>query len=229
MASEELCKNIRQIEAWIRQCEQAHGRESGSVQLLAVSKTKPVSMIEQALQCGLKSFAENYAQEFAAKAAALEAKDIDWHFIGPLQSNKTRLVAPYASWVHTIDRIKIARRLSAQRPADMPPLQVCLQVNIDAETSKSGLQSDQLAVLARQIGELDNIRLRGLMCIPKPGANPEDQRPAFARLRQLLETLNQQGFHLDTLSMGMSTDYLAAIAEGATLVRVGTAIFGARG
>jgi pyridoxal phosphate enzyme (YggS family) len=195
---------------------------------MAVSKTKPQSMIEAALSCGLNCFGENYAQEFADKAKALPADRIDWHFIGPLQSNKTRLVAPYANWVHSVDRFKIAQRLSSQRPEKMSPLNICLQVNIDNEPAKSGIPANQLPILAQQISELKNIRLRGLMCIPKPRNNTEEQRPAFARLRKSMESLNQQGFDLDTLSMGMSGDYLAAIAEGATLVRIGTAIFGAR-
>ena len=228
MKSEELCKNIEDLQTDIRRCEQAHGRQPGSVQLLAVSKTKPHSMIEEALQCGQTRFGENYAQEFAEKATALDAKEIDWHFIGPLQSNKTRLVAPYANWVHSIDRIKIARRLSAQRPKEMPPINICLQVNIDDETAKSGIAANQVQELARQVSELENVCLRGLMCIPKPRSNPDEQRPSFAKLRQMLESLNQEGFQLDTLSMGMSGDYPAAIAEGATIVRVGTAIFGMR-
>jgi pyridoxal phosphate enzyme (YggS family) len=229
MTREELSKNILQIQADIRRCEQAHGRRPGSVQLVAVSKTKPISAIELALQCGQKSFGESYAQEFAEKAVTIQSKDIDWHFIGPLQSNKTRLVAPYAHWVHSIDRIKIAQRLSAQRPANLPPLQVCLQVNIDAEESKSGVHPNQVQQLVSQLSELDNLRLRGLMCIPKPPSDANDQQAAFAKLRLLLETLNQTGLQLDTLSMGMSGDYSAAIAEGATLVRIGTAIFGTRG
>jgi len=228
MKSEELCNNIEVLRTDIRRCEQAHGRKPGSVQLLAVSKTKPHSMIEEALQCGQVHFGENYAQEFSEKTAALKTKEIEWHFIGPLQSNKTRLVAPYANWVHSIDRIKIARRLSAQRSRGMPPINVCLQVNIDNETAKSGVTEDQLLSLARQISELESIHLRGLMCIPKPRSNADDQRPSFARLRKMLESLNQKGFQLDTLSMGMSGDYPAAIAEGATFVRVGTAIFGIR-
>jgi pyridoxal phosphate enzyme (YggS family) len=228
MTSETLCTHIKLLLAEIRRCEQAHGRKPGSVQLVAVSKTKPQSMIEEALDCGLNCFGENYAQEFSDKAKALPTDRIDWHFIGPLQSNKTRLVAPYANWVHSIDRLKIAQRLSSQRPEKMPPLNICLQVNIDNEPAKSGIPANQLPILAKHISELKNVRLRGLMCIPKPHNNTEKQRPAFARLRQSMESLNQQGFKLDTLSMGMSGDYSAAIAEGATLVRIGTAIFGAR-
>ena len=228
MKSEELCKNLDVLLTDIRRCEQAHGRQPGSVQLLAVSKTKPHAMIEEALQCGQRHFGENYAQEFAEKTAALNSNQIDWHFIGPLQSNKTQLIAPYANWVHSIGRIKIARRLSAQRPKQMRPLNICLQVNIDDEPEKSGIAANQLQGLAQQVSELEHIHLRGLMCIPKPCSNFDDQRRAFARLRQMLEALNKKGFQLDTLSMGMSGDYSAAIAEGATIVRVGTAIFGTR-
>ncbi len=228
MKSEELCNNIELLQTNIRRCEQAHGRQPGSVQLLAVSKTKPHSMIQQALQCGQTHFGENYAQEFAEKTAALNVKAINWHFIGPLQSNKTRLIAPRADWVHSIDRIKTARRLSAQRPKQMLPLNVCLQVNIDDEAAKSGVNAKQLLELAQQVSELENIHLRGLMCIPKPRSDPNDQRSSFAKLRRMQESLNQKGFKLDTLSMGMSGDYPAAIAEGATFVRIGTAIFGTR-
>ena len=228
MKSEELCNNIEVLRTNIRRREQAHGRQPGSVQLLAVSKTKPHSMIEEALQCRQTHFGENYAQEFADKASTLKTKEIEWHFIGPLQSNKTRLVAPYADWVHSIDRIKIAQRLSAQRPEGMPPINICLQVNIDDETAKSGVTEEQLQALAQQVSELENIHLRGLMCIPNPRSNADDQRPSFAKLRKMLESLNQKGFQLDTLSMGMSGDYPAAIAEGATFVRIGTAIFGMR-
>lgn len=228
MKSEELCNNLDVLLTDIRRCEQAHGRCPGSVQLLAVSKTKPHAMIEEALQCGQEHFGENYAQEFSEKTAALNSNEIDWHFIGPLQSNKTQLIAPYANWVHSIDRIKIARRLSAQRPKQMRPLNICLQVNIDDEPEKSGVAANQLQELAQQVSELEHIHLRGLMCIPKPRNNFDDQRHAFAKLRQMLGTLNKKGFQLDTLSMGMSGDYSAAIAEGATIVRVGTAIFGTR-
>lgn len=228
MKFEELCNNLDVLLTDIRRCEQAHGRCPGSVQLLAVSKTKPHAMIEEALQCGQEHFGENYAQEFAEKTAALNSNEIDWHFIGPLQSNKTQLIAPYANWVHSIDRIKIARRLSAQRPKQMRPLNICLQVNIDDEPEKSGVAANQLQELAQQVSELEHIHLRGLMCIPKPRNNFDDQRHAFAKLRQMLGTLNKKGFQLDTLSMGMSGDYSAAIAEGATIVRVGTAIFGTR-
>lgn len=205
-----------------------HGRPAGAVTLLAVSKTQPAQAIRAAAAAGQYRFGENYLQEALAKMADLADLDLEWHFIGPLQSNKTRPVAEHFAWVHSVDRLKLAERLSAQRPAGLPPLNVCLQVNISAEASKSGCRLEELSALARAVAALPGLKLRGLMAIPAPGEGLEQQRLPFRRLREALEQLNAEGLGLDTLSMGMSDDLEAAIAEGATLVRVGSAIFGAR-
>ncbi len=223
-----LCDRLEsQIEA-IRACESRHGRQPGSVRLLAVSKTKPVEAIAAAYACGQRLFGENYAQELEAKASALALPDLEWHFIGPIQSNKTRIIATHADWVHSIDRLKTASRLSAQRPGELPPLQVCLQVNIDGEASKSGVDLESLPELCASVSELPNIRVRGLMCIPRARSAESRLRQQFARMREARDALNAEGYSLDTLSMGMSADFQPAIAEGATIVRIGTAIFGAR-
>lgn len=223
-----ICDNIAKIRERIRIAEARYGRPPGSVKLLAVSKTHPPGHIRRAWECGQQCFGENYAQELAEKAAALEGLAVEWHFIGPLQSNKTRQVAALAAWVHSVDRLKIARRLSAQRPQELPPLQVCLQVNISGEASKSGLAPAELAETAEQVASLPRLRLRGLMAIPAPSADFSAQRAAFAALREAQERLIARGLALDTLSMGMSGDLEAAVAEGATVVRIGTAIFGER-
>lgn len=210
---------------------EAAERDVGDARLLAVSKTKPAELIRQAHACGQREFGENYLQEALDKQAQLaDLSDIIWHFIGPLQSNKTRAVAEHFSWVHSVDRVKIACRLSEQRPGDLAPLNVCLQVNISEEESKAGVLPDSLNALADEVAELPNLRLRGLMAIPAPNSDPTSQRRPLARLRQLQESLRQRlpQAPLDTLSMGMSGDLEAAILEGATLVRLGTAIFGAR-
>jgi hypothetical protein len=207
--------------------EQYH-REKNSVQLLAVSKRHPIEAIQEAYHAGQTAFGENYVQELVEKAEALHELNIEWHFIGPLQSNKTKQIAATASWVHTIDRFKIAQRLNDQRPENLPPLSVCIQVNISGEDSKSGVISDDVAELAQQIAKLPRLRLRGLMAIPAPTTDFKKQRETFAKISALKDQLNQCGYHLDTLSMGMSGDMEAAIAEGATIVRIGTAIFGAR-
>ena len=201
------------------------------VTLLAVSKTFAAGAVREAFAAGQRGFGENYVQEALAKIEVLAdlRPAIEWHLIGPLQSNKTRAVAEAFDWVHSVDRLKIAERLAAQRPADRAPLQVCLQVNVSGETSKSGIAPDELPVLARAVATLPRLRLRGLMSIPEPAGDFEAQRRPHRRLRELLEALNREGLALDTLSMGMSADLEAAIAEGATLVRVGTAIFGGRG
>lgn len=203
-------------------------RTKNSVQLLAVSKRHPVEAIQEAYQAGQTAFGENYVQELLEKAEALHELDIEWHFIGPLQSNKTKPIATTASWVHTIDRLKIAQRLNDQRPEGLPPLSVCIQVNISGEDSKSGVKDNELGELAQQISKMPRLRLRGLMAIPAPTNDFEKQRETFAKISALKDQLNQCGYHLDTLSMGMSADMEAAIAEGATIVRIGTAIFGAR-
>ncbi|NKI95809.1 hypothetical protein FHT26_003764 [Rhizobacter sp. SG703] len=186
--------------------------------------------MREAFAAGERRFGENYVQEGVDKIAALAElrSQIEWHLIGPLQSNKTRIVAEQFDWVHTVDRLKIAQRLSEQRPAQLAPLQLCLQVNISGEASKSGLAPDEVAAVAREVAGLPRVRLRGLMAIPEPAAEPEAQRIPHRALRQLMERLNAGGLALDTLSMGMSADLDAAIAEGATMVRVGSAIFGTR-
>ena len=220
--------NLQTIGERIQQAEQSFNRPLGSVQLLAVSKKQPLNAIVEAYAAGQRLFGENYAQEMAEKAQNLKHLAIEWHFIGPIQSNKTKLIAQNAAWVHSVDNLKIAQRLNEQVPADKAPLNVCMQVNISHEASKSGLSANETLALAQQIVALPNLRLRGLMAIPAPEVNFAQQRAVFAQLRQLLQQLNQQGFNLDTLSMGMSDDMQAAIAEGATIVRIGTAIFGTR-
>lgn len=206
------------------------GRSAHSVTLLAVSKTQPAEAVRLAHAGGQRAFGENYVQEGLAKIEALAdlRTDLEWHLIGPLQSNKTRAVAEAFDWVHSIDRLKIAQRLSEQRPARAAPLQVCLQVNVSGEASKSGVAPAEVAELAHAVAALPNLRLRGLMAIPEPAGDEAAQRLPHRALRELFETLQRQGLALDTLSMGMSADLEAAVLEGSTLVRVGTAIFGAR-
>ena len=203
-------------------------RDPETVRLLAVSKKKPVSLVLEAAAAGQLEFGENQVQEGLEKMQAAGRDDLTWHFIGHLQTNKTRLVAEHYAWVHSVDRFKIARRLSEQRPDSLPPLNVCLQVNVDAEASKSGVSIDELPQLARDVADLPRIRLRGLMCLPAIRNGFEAQREPFRILRQLAESLADDGIETDTLSMGMTNDYRAAIFEGSTIVRVGTAIFGAR-
>jgi len=205
-------------------------RQADSVTLLAVSKTRPAADLRVAYDAGQRHFGENYLQEALDKQAELADCDIVWHFIGPLQSNKTRDVAEHFQWMHTVERLKIARRLSEQRPASLPPLNVCLQVNIDNEDSKSGVSPEKLPELAAAVAALPNLSLRGLMAIPAPRGATEDQRTPFIQLRELLAELKAQlpEQPLDTLSMGMSGDMEAAIFSGATIVRIGTDIFGAR-
>lgn len=206
----------------------AGGRTPDSVTLLAVSKTKPASDILAAYRAGQRAFGENYLQDALPKIQALRGNDIEWHFIGRLQSNKTAEISRHFAWVHSLDSLKHAQRLSAQRPADMPPLQVCVQVNLSGELSKGGVERADLAELAAAVARLPGLRLRGLMTMPDPGSDPAAQRAVFAALRKLFEELRAAGLDLDTLSMGMSADMEAAIAEGSTMVRVGTDIFGAR-
>jgi pyridoxal phosphate enzyme (YggS family) len=204
------------------------GRDPAQVTLLAVSKTFPAQAVQAAWEAGQRDFGESYVQEALDKIAALRNLPLEWHFIGPIQSNKTRPIAENFAWVHGIDRLKTAERLSVARPADLPDLQVCLQVNISGEASKSGIAPQELPALAQAVKALPRLELRGLMAIPEPTADTDLQRRRFAQLRQLLEQLNERGYALDTLSMGMSDDLEAAVAEGATIVRVGSAIFGAR-
>ena len=204
------------------------GRDPADIQLLAVSKKQPLEKIRDAAAAGQRHFGENFVQEGVDKIEALADADLTWHFIGHLQSNKTRVVAEYFDWVHTIDKIKTARRLSEQRPDHLPPLNICLQVNVDDEDSKAGVTPAALPELAAACVELPNLRIRGLMCLPAIRTGLDQQRVPFAALRRLAEQLRTAGIDTDTLSMGMSADYPAAILEGATIVRIGTALFGAR-
>jgi pyridoxal phosphate enzyme (YggS family) len=226
-----IAANLQAVRERIAAACRAAGRREDSVSLLAVSKTWPAADLRQAAAAGQAAFGENYVQEAVDKIAALRGLGLglEWHFIGPLQSNKTRLVAENFDWVHSVDRLKIAERLAAQRPPNLPPLELCLQVNVSGEASKSGCAPEDAPALAAAILRLAGVRLRGLMAIPEPGADIALQRGRFATLRALLERINaESGAGLDTLSMGMSDDLEAAIMEGATIVRVGTAIFGPR-
>ncbi|MEZ5574450.1 MAG: YggS family pyridoxal phosphate-dependent enzyme, partial [Candidatus Competibacteraceae bacterium] len=212
----------------IRAAEQRFQRPPGSVRLLAVGKTQPAAAIAALAAAGQRDFGENYFQEALDKMTELATLELEWHFIGPMQANKTRGIAEHFAWVHSVDRLKIAERLSAQRPDHLPPLNVCLQVNIDREPTKHGLDEAELAEVAHAVATLPRLRLRGLMAIPAPAAEFTAQRRPFAQLRKLRERLADAGLVLDTLSAGMSDDLEAAIAEGATLVRIGTALFGSR-
>lgn len=205
-----------------------YGRSPDSVTLLAVSKTRNSEELRTMAALGLRRFGENYLQEALDKIEALADLGLEWHFIGPIQSNKTRPLAEQFDWVHSVDRLKIARRLSEQRPADLPPLNICLQINVSGESSKSGITLAELPGLAHEVAELPHLRLRGLMAIPAPADDFEAQRYPFRLMGEALEQLNRNGLQLDTLSMGMSGDLEAAIAEGATMVRIGTALFGPR-
>ncbi len=227
-----IASRLQQVQQRIAQACAVAGRRVDSVTLLAVSKTCPPERIREAHGAGQRRFGENYVQEALAKMDALGdlRASIEWHLIGPLQSNKTRAVAEHFDWVHSVDRLKLAERLSAQRPAGLAPLQVCLQVNISGEATKSGLAPGEVAAVARAVALLPGLRLRGLMAIPEPGTDFEAQRRPHRALRELMAGLQREGLvGLDTLSMGMSADLEAAIAEGATIVRVGTSIFGERG
>ena len=227
--------NLQAVRERIAYAAAAAGRDPAAVTLLAVSKTHPAAPVEQALAAGQRAFGENYVREATGKMDALagslgkeRARALEWHLIGPLQSNKTRPVAERFDWVHTVESEKVARRLSEQRPAGMVPLNVLIQVNVSGEASKSGISPAEAAGLAAAIAPLSGLKLRGLMAIPEPTADTGLQRSRFSEVRRLMEDLRRLGFELDTLSMGMSDDMEAAIAEGATMVRVGTAIFGAR-
>jgi PLP dependent protein len=219
-------QNFSLINSQIRHAEIAANRPKGSVQLLAVSKTKTPAQIAEAYQWGQRHFGENYLQEALSKQQQLTEFNMSWHFIGPIQSNKTRPIATHFQWVHSVDRLKIAERLSEQRPAHLPPLNICLQVNISAEDTKSGVNLADLPELMAQIKELPNLRLRGVMAIPAPQTDYELQRLPYRKIYQAVQALNLP--ELDTFSFGMSGDLKAAIMEGATLVRVGTALFGSR-
>jgi pyridoxal phosphate enzyme (YggS family) len=223
-----ISANLQAVLARIDAAAHRFGRDPASISLLAVSKTWPADAVRDAAAAGQRAFGENYVQETVEKIDALGPLALEWHFIGPLQSNKTRPVAEHVDWVHSVERLKIAERLSQQRPTHLPPLNVCLQVNVSGEASKSGCAPEEAPALARQIAALPQLRLRGLMCIPEPSEDFEAQRQPFRQLREIYERLRNEGLALDTLSMGMSHDIEAAIAEGATMVRVGTAIFGDR-
>jgi len=199
-----------------------------NVTLVAVSKTQPASVIREAFQAGQIQFGENYVQECLTKQQALTDLAIEWHFIGPIQSNKTQDIAQHFSWVHSVDRLKIAKRLNNARPTQLPPLQICIQTNISHENTKSGILIEEIEALASAISAFPNITLRGLMAIPAPNQSIELQHAQFARIKQCFDTLNAKGFNLDTLSIGMSDDYIVAIQEGATIVRIGSKLFGAR-
>jgi pyridoxal phosphate enzyme (YggS family) len=220
-----IADNIAQVSSRIHAAAVAAKRDADSVQLLAVSKTKPAEALREAYVAGLRDFGENYLQEALSKQLELADLPLIWHFIGPIQSNKTRAIAEHFAWVHSVDRLKIAQRLSEQRPAELPPLNICIQVNVSGEASKSGCTPADLPALANAISELPRIKLRGLMAIPEPTEDRAAQDAAFAAVQSLQASLN---LPLDTLSMGMSHDLESAIAMGATWVRIGTALFGAR-
>ncbi len=227
-----IANNLQEVKRRLSSAALAAGHDPAAVRLLAVSKTFGADAVRQAHAAGQRAFGENYVQEALAKIAALAdlRPGIEWHLIGPLQSNKTQAVAEAFDWVHSVDRLKIAQRLAERRPAWLPPLQLCLQINISGEASKSGVLPEEAAALAQAVAALprERVALRGLMAIPEPAGDFDAQRLPHRALRQLLATVNARGLALDTLSMGMSADLEAAIAEGATIVRVGTAIFGGR-
>lgn len=221
-----LAENFAQVQNDIVVAEQTAGRPAGSVALLAVSKTKPAELIAEAYRLGQRHFGENYVQEAVSKQQQLAAFNITWHFIGPIQSNKTKIIASHFSWVHSVDRLKIAQRLSEQRPKYLPPLNICLQVNISGEASKSGIELAELAQLVAEVNQLPGLRLRGVMAIPEPETDFQRQREPYRQLFQTVQALKMP--ELDTFSYGMSGDLTAAVCEGATMVRIGTALFGAR-
>ena len=227
-----ITDSLKTIQQQIQQTAAQCDRKSGDVHLLAVSKTKPASAVLEAAEAGQQAFGENYVQEGVEKIRAIREQcpdlDLEWHFIGPVQSNKTRPIAEHFDWVHAVDRERIAKRLSDQRPAGMPPVNICLQVNISGEESKSGVKPEEVLALAKAVSAYPNVRLRGLMAIPEPDSDPVKQREPFKAMKTLFNQLRENGFDVDTLSMGMSADMAPAIEEGATIVRIGTAIFGAR-
>ena len=224
-----IADNIRSVTRRIQKATADAGRPEDAVTLLAVSKTRSPDEIRAAHAAGLRHFGENYLQEALDKQPALADLPLIWHFIGPIQSNKTRAIAGHFDWVHSVDRAKVARRLSEQRPPALPPLNICLQVNIDAEPTKAGVLPDALPELVEAVRSLECLRLRGLMCIPAPKKDETEAEATFRRMAQLLDDLNRRcGLNMDTLSMGMSDDLEPAIRAGATIVRVGTALFGER-
>jgi len=223
-----ILSNLQATRQAIEQAAKTAHRNAADVRLLAVSKTFPATAVREAYLAGQTAFGENYLQEALDKMSELRDLPLEWHFIGPIQSNKTRTIAENFAWVHSVDRLKIAERLSAQRPPELPPLNVCLQVNVSREETKSGVAPGEVEQLAQEVALLPRLKLRGLMSIPSPATDATAQRAPFAQMQLLLRQLNSQGMALDTLSMGMSHDYPAAILEGATIVRIGTAIFGTR-
>lgn len=226
---ESIAQNLATVRARIARAATRAGRDPGSIRLLAVSKAQPLASLAAALEAGQNEFGENYLQQALPKMQALATRrELVWHFIGAVQANKTRPVAENFAWVHTVDRQKIAQRLNDQRPAELPPLNVCIEVNVSGERSKTGVTPQALPAVAALVADLPRLKLRGLMAIPAVETDAEKQRVPFRRLRELRDGLNVRGYRLDTLSMGMSADFEVAIAEGATLVRLGTAIFGAR-
>ncbi len=227
-APQNLAASLQRLRARMRAAALAVGRDPGTVTLVAVSKGQSAEGVRAAAGAGVTDFGENYLQESVSKMDRLADLPLNWHFIGAMQSNKTRAIAERFAWVHSLDRLSVARRLSAQRPFHAPPLDLCIQVTLVPEPTKGGVSPAELKELAARTAELPRLRLRGLMCIPPPQPDAAAQRAVFARLRRLLEELNAAGHALDTLSMGMSADFEPAIAEGATLVRVGTALFGPR-
>jgi pyridoxal phosphate enzyme (YggS family) len=223
-----IVSNLQAVRQAIIQAALEAKRGVADVELLAVSKTFPPESIREVYAAGQREFGENYLQEALDKIDALADLKIVWHFIGPIQSNKTRAIAENFAWVHSVDRLKIAQRLAEQRPTDLPPLNICLQVNISGEESKSGVVPEEVMELAQEVSNLPRLKLRGLMAIPAPADDEVTQRKPFAQLRELSLQIVEQGIAVDTLSMGMSHDYVAAIKEGATIIRIGTAIFGKR-
>lgn len=235
-----ICEQLKMLRGKISLAEREYGREPGSVTLVVATKMRGIEEVRAALTCDQKHFGENYMQDALSKITAFPAYQpvagskevvatgVIWHFIGPIQSNKTKQIATNFVWVESVDRLKIAERLNAHRPDYLPPLNVCIEVNISGESSKAGVQLAEAYFLAQNIKSLPRLKLRGLMAIPAPNDDFGEQRQVFARLKELFDDLNTQGLGLDTLSMGMSDDYEAAIAEGATSVRLGTAIFGPR-
>ncbi len=228
MSPQNLPENIRRVQERIERAAAESARSVDSVTLLAVTKSQPAEIVRSAAQAGLSEFGESYVQEALGKIDSLADLALVWHFVGRIQTNKTRDIAENFSWVHGIERLRIAERLSAQRPFHAPPLNVCLQVNLAAEASKGGLAPSEVPALAEEVAALPRLTLRGLMCIPPADPDMDAQRRRFTELAELLASLNADGAHLDTLSMGMSADLEAAILAGATIVRVGTALFGAR-
>jgi len=223
-----ISENLQAVRQRIEAAARAAGRPASSVRLVAVSKTFPAAAVREAAEAGLREFGENYVTEGVEKIEELRALGLVWHYIGPIQSNKTRSIAEHFDWVHSLDRARIAARLAQARGPSRAELQVCIQVNVSGEASKSGVAPDQVDRLSEEVAQLRCLKLRGLMAVPEPTPDEATQRRRFAQLRDLRDRLNRRGFAMDTLSMGMSADLEAAIAEGATMVRIGTAIFGER-